>query len=284
MLSSVKLRFCVSAFLTLCVGWSTSTAHAQLDVYDGFNYSTGTLSGKSGGGSLGWSGTWSGANPVKSGSLADLNLQTTGNSVEAVGGNTSSFRSLATTYGGNNQTLFLSFLARVDPTTGSQPGTSYGGISLFNVTEELFLGIPSGATDWGMVDDPGTGPYGLSTTTANITTHLLVYELQYSNTGTVNLLMFMDPTPGATSPGTPVAFLANQAAFTFNQVRIQSGSTLDVDVDELRIGQTFGSVVPEAMTPEPSALVVFGIPMAGILGLTLRRRPRVRVTQLKSIC
>jgi len=261
----------------LCLLAATVRANGQLVAYDGFNYTAGTLNADSGGGSIGWGGAWSGANSVKTGSLTFPDLLASGNKVETVGNGVGSFRTLSATYGGLGQTLFFSFTARVDPGTGSQPGATYAGVSLFNSTEQFFMGIPSSSTNWGEVSRPGSGPIADSTTSASSTTEFLVYELVYSLTGTVSESMFVNPTPGAALPAIPSAYLTNQPSFTFNQVRVQSGGTLDVDIDELRLGKTYPSVSPPIGASEPSGLMIAAALTLGCCGIALRRKMRIGI-------
>lgn len=220
-------------------------ARAALIASDSFDYSAGagTLANQNGG--AGWSGTWgAGTNNVvapgltfsKNGSA----LPASGNSSETAGGNIGNFRSLPGAI--SSGTVYVSLLAKLDAGT---PGNAYAGVSLFNGgSENLFIGQPNGAAIWGL--DQATGPQSTGVA-EDATTHLFVVQIDYGagSNGNDRVRMYVDPTPGLTSPDiAPAIDVSTTRSASFNQVRIQSGAN-QVAFDELRVTTDYASAVPE---------------------------------------
>lgn len=267
------MRTIVSGVLAMGVGLGAlaSTANAQLQASDSFDYTAGTggLTNQNGG--TGWTSNWGGGvNDIVSPGLTftknGQTLASAGNTAQTDNNNNGNFRTLPGVL--STGTEYVSFLARLGSGTA---GGGYAGVSLFNGTgtEALFIGQPSTRTVWGL--DQSTGPQ-LSTVAVDGTTHLLVAQIQFGAGagGTDHVNLYIDPTPGLSAPDVAAALSADTTrSASFDRVRIQSGNgQAPVQFDELRIGTTFGSVDPAAV-PEPATL---GLAAIGGLSLLARKR------------
>lgn len=244
-------------------------AQASLIFYDGFDYAPGAIAGVGG-----W--TNSGEGTVASPGLAYVDstlaqLSSTGNRLDSdLSDNTSfaSFRNLGNSYDTNGQTIYISFLARMDENVAG-PRNRFAGVSLMGSGgEHFFMGAGGGSGTWGI--DNKQSIANSSAAVTNLT--LLVYRLDYTTgnptSGTTSL--FINPDL-ANMPAVADVTLANAPAFSFDQIRVHAGgfgenSLNEFEVDEIRIGTTWADVTP---VPEPMAATLFG---AGLSGLALRRR------------
>ncbi|MEX2309295.1 MAG: hypothetical protein WD738_16970 [Pirellulales bacterium] len=179
------------------------------------------------------------------------------------GGNVASFRNLssAMTTGGTTP-IYISFLVN-STSTPSNPNTSYAGISLYNSstgTEQFFMGMPFGRVNYGWDIQPGTGVGAINSSGPAVdgTVNLLVYRLSQGISGTTNVELFANPTPGQPLPAPTASRLNFRTNFVFNQIRIQAGVGSDVHLnfDELRIGDSFDSVAPVIPEAGTMSLVV----------------------------
>jgi len=255
----------------LALGAMASTAHAQLQAYDPFDYTAGAggLTNQNGG--TGWSSTWgAGVNDIVSPGLTysknGVSLATAGNTTQTTNNNNGNFRTLSTGVL-KSGTEYVSFLGKLASGTA---GTGYAGLSLFNGTgtEALFIGQPSVKADWGI--DQSTG---LKTSTVPVdgTTHLFVAQIIFGGGagGMDHVNLYIDPTPGLTAPDVAAAISSDTTrSASFDRVRIQSGNGAPpVNFDEVRIGSSYGSVV--AAVPEPATMG-----LAALAGVTLSARRR----------
>lgn len=263
-----RMATCVAGLGLLLVA---STARAQLQASDSFDYSAGTggLTNQNGG--TGFSTNWgAGVNDIVSPGLTfskgGVDLQTAGNTAQTANNNNGNFRTLS---GGvlKTGTEYVSFLGRLGSGTA---GGGYAGVSLFNGTgtEALFIGQPSVKNDWGL--DQSTGLH-TSTVPVDSATHLFVAQILFGGGagGQDHVNLYIDPTPGLGAPDVAAAVSADTTrSASFDRVRIQSGNgQAPVQFDELRVGSTFASVVPGV--PEPATLGLIGFAGLAILG---RRR------------
>lgn len=267
------MRTIVASFLALGFGLCAfaSTANAQLQAYDPFNYTAGAggLTNQNGG--TGWTSTWgAGVNDIVSPGLTftkgSATLVASGNTTQTANNNNGNFRTLPAVL--NSGTEYVSFLGKL---ASGVAGGGYAGVSLFNGTgtEALFIGQPSTRTVWGL--DQSTGPQ-LSTVPVNGTIHLLVAQIQFGAGagGMDHVNLYIDPTPGLSAPDVTASLSADTTrSASFDRVRIQSGNgQAPVNFDELRIGTTFASVVPAV--PEPATLGLLAL--AGLVVLPRGRR------------
>jgi len=253
-------------------------AHAQT-ASDSFEYPTGSLNGDAGG--TGFSGAWNstGAN-VTSPGLAYPGLATAGNAVTftpaGTNTNATASRALATTFGADGTTVYISFL---DQATNA--GSRFLGLSLFSGsptaggTEQLFIGKLNGTNTFGITG----GGSSASSQTSSSTLSLLVARIDFV-TGPDTVTLYVNPTVGAPEP-TAAATLTGVNIGTFNDLRLaagagnSTGATTSVTgiMDELRLGNTFASVTPAA-APEPSQFAALAIGIFGLGAIAIRARKR----------
>lgn len=247
-------------------------AHAQtsLIVSDGFSGSPGSITGQYGG--YGWqyavnwtSSSTTNPNQVKAGSLSFSKngqlLTASGNLLQAVGSNVGAFRKPPTTfgaYGGSvNQEIWISFLAA---NTTADLKISYAGLSLFNTTEQFFIGVPQGANGYGFQNvssnnsDPSALVLDPNYIAANTQTHFIVAHFSFTASGTTEVKLYVDPTPGVDTADANGARVPTQDpaldkiytfGFQFNEFRFQSGPDAHAyNFDELRMGKTYLDVAP----------------------------------------
>ena len=252
----------------------TTHAQAQMLSHDSFSYAAGsTLAGQNGGTGFGAAYTANGAGLTTAAAgltYTDANgktLPAAGNAAALAGGNAGVFRTLSSTLGGGNGTVWVSFLEQVNGTTG------YAGLSLFTGTggtEHVFFGS-GGAGGLPAINLESTGPGTGTGETALTTTGFVVAELQFGTAAAggsgVTVRLFDNPTLG-TQPATANLTESNATSFTFDTIRIQSGSDTG-SVDEVRLGDTFADVAP---VPEPTTTALSLLGGAGMLGFIIRRR------------
>jgi hypothetical protein len=237
---------------------------------DAFDYAPGAL-GTANGGS-GWTTNWAGGSTnvtapglVSSGvGSASTNKLTTNND------NNGAFRSLAS-QGADGTTVWLSYLTSG---TGAPVAAGYAGVSLFaGGAENLFTGKRTNQTVLGMQRSGQATAAGDSTASADTTTHLLVYRIDFgagTTAGNEKVMMYVDPSPGAAPDVSPSVTLADVTNFTFDRVRIQSGNGSNFNADEVSLGTTYADVV----APEPAMIGFLGL--GAIATLASRRRRAAR--------
>ena len=266
-----------------------TAAYAQLISSESFQYATGNITGKNGG--TGWSGAWFNS-PLNStdnkidtlGLSAPPQVVGAGNKNRQIGSDVRNFRYLDTTsawlapylvkgtygktFGRDSTTIWISFLI----SCSSYPTLAYGGLHLMDGVGDVAIdpfgfkqlhqrfqfgadnthanyimsrvtnGLPGGATWQGHI-------------AVNAQVRLLVHRIDF-HAGVEEAWMWVDP-PGSSAPDTSTADLhaQNITDFKFNAVNIGSGSSAKFSFDELRIGTTFQSVVPGAVSgvDEPAA-------------------------------
>ncbi|MDZ4789319.1 MAG: glycoside hydrolase family 31 protein [Blastochloris sp.] len=208
--------------------------------YEGFSYTAGTgaLAAKSGG--TNWSGAWDGgANDINATGLT----YTSGGTLTAAGGkgvfvnNAASFRNVSASAQPDG-TYWISFLAR-----STIPGTNWGGLSLFNGgSEQLFIGQRLNATNWGVERSGGAGANtAVGTGTATFIVAKIVLKA-----GTDDVYVWANPSLASTPADGTATQLLGLATFTFDRIRIQHGlgTGQTLEVDEVRIGQSYADVAP----------------------------------------
>ena len=235
------------------ISFADDTLVAGLEAVEGFDGASGTqLLGSNGG--VGFAGVWhaggfnaDSANTteyaVSVGSLGSENQQQSGGHVDV--GSLSSVggirRSLAEPIGTDNTTKYISVL--MEP-TGVVGAGAFGGFMT------LYLDSVTGADL--TVGTDGTAPYGLSnrggsgtfnSTVAPVTDErvFLVVKAEFLP-GNDRFTLYVNPTPGDfTEPGGDV--IKNDVDFAIIDA-IVLYSTGAVAYDEIRIGETYASVVP----------------------------------------
>lgn len=250
---------------------TTLTANASLILYDGFGGSSGSLEGQGGG--TGWGGaTWynniDGLANVNYGTpgLTYSTLDVSGNKAVTGGGDSGIFRYMGADRGSGTESYWISFV--VQATGGA--GSSYAGLSLFSgeSTERLFIGQRNNQSVFGMERSGGSS--GNSSSSSSSLSYL-VARFDFTPSGESARLWVNPDLSGTPTDGTAAVTLTGLTDFTFDTVRIQSGSSTTFAFDEFRFGDTFADVTP---VPEPiaMALLVFGILAVTIGGLRWARR------------
>lgn len=214
------------------------TATLSLPTYEGFNYSAGSgaLAGKSGGNN--WNGSWdAAANDINATGLTYTSSGTLttagGKAVVKVG--TSSFRSISSTTKANG-TYWLSFIAK-----SSTPGSGYGGLSLYDGTNErLFVGQRFNASNWGIERSGSTNI--TSATGTGINTFLVVKIVL--QTGNDFAYFWTNPSLSVTPTDASATLFSNITDFTFDRIRLEQGGLTSLEVDEIRIGESYSDVAP----------------------------------------
>lgn len=219
----------------LAVGFKSTAA---LIVHEPFDYPAGNLTSLNGG--TGWPAAWTntGNGTVVSPGLAydDIWNQLLSSS-NACGMNTvANPRDLPGTYGSAGQTIYVSFIGRVDSAFAAGLSLNNGnafGCRIGRVTQPT----------WQVADLTGVViDSGLPSTQ----TSLLVVRLDFA-ASTVTLRLYVNP-PLAAEPATPTGS-ATRPTFTFNRVHVLgSGANVRL-IDEIRLGTTWADVTPHAPAP-----------------------------------
>ncbi len=248
------------------------------------------LDGQNGG--LGWASAWTAdtgitevvdpGTPLQFGNSEDTPLYG-GDRALRLDGNSQSAatRSLDATYSGDE--VYVSFLLRWDE--GTVDDNDFA--ALFFGTGEPSIGVKGNKAGGGLEDfyvrlGPGGEQYS-SEIADNSTTHLIVGRL-FKDSGTGNydrFSLWVDPdwddlhAPDVTATG--------DAGFaSFSAIGIK-GWNLDANdsvlFDELRLGRTWGDVMP--LVPEPSTLLL--LLLGGTALMPIRRRRRRRNTNLRRL-
>ena len=271
--------FIRGSLLCLAVMAGATASRGALIATESFNYTSGPINGL--GTDAGWSATGQTWRSTSTSNVADGDrplsygtLSKTNEHFEVGGNNQPAFRNYGAVYTTTGHDYWFSTLIRTD-----QGGTtSYGGISLYNAndqaaSEQFFYGLRNGSGKWGMEQHAmyGSQHQGDSTTIATAgQTSLLVMEL---NGTTDKAYLWVNPTAtlaGANPDIATASVTLDLVNFNFDRIRVQSGSTNVIDVDELRFGTTYGDVTPSSTpVPEPSGVMLPGL---GVLGMMLIRR------------
>ena len=211
--------------------------------------STGALNGKGGG--TGWANNWtsSGSNlQVVSAGLADPSglLPVSGGSVQLQGVNffpgATAQRDLSTTLGADGTTTWISFVLRPD---GTSPIDYFGirfGSGGANSGFAGYLGgnfVLEQAGGIGSVIVNGIAPQ-------NGVDVLMVLRLQHA-AGSDTMTLYVNPTPGPSSPDSTFTATKSLDLGSFTQIQIAGGSGFtanNAQIDEIRVGQTFADVAP----------------------------------------
>lgn len=249
----------VCASLALCL--LAAPASAAVIGFEGFDYTSGApLSGQNGG--SGWTGAWGAGNPlafVATPGLSYGGLLTTGGAATATakpvppGGGDITFeqRQLASAVGADGTLLYLSVLMR--PETGFG---FYGGLNLGS----LFLGKSGPSTTYGLE----SLSIASSSLVANVgETVLLVLRAQFL-AGDDVFDLFVNPVVGGPEPLVSDATLSFDLGTT-NLITINNAGAWTVD--EIRLGTTYGDVLPRAV-PAPAVAPLF---ITGLAAVALAR-------------
>lgn len=253
------------------MGAALSTAHASLLAYEPFNYAVGSSIGGQTATGLGFTGTWTGgsAATIASGSLSYGNLATSANSLIGGVSTVTSVKLTTPVAATPNNPLWFSFLMQT-PATASGVTSGYDGLVLElapsdSTSNYPFIGFAnSGAF---VVRTQGGGGDANGPIVSANTTYLMVLEDIALSGGPDELNLWVDPTPGATSPlGLPtLTDLGIGPIGDIYGIGTNDGPT-STSYDEIRIGTSYEGVTP---VPEPAIL---GLLCLGSLSLLMLKR------------
>lgn len=227
-----------SATLVLTVNAASGGGTAL--VYESFNYTAGTgaLAGKTGG--TGWGGAWSStANNIAS----PGSTYTSGSQSLSVAGlravinqNSSNIRTLGTSY--TSGTYWIAFILN----TGS--ASQEAGVYLTSSgSDRFFIGRRSNGPQHVIRSQInfGVGQSSVSTGTSSLVVVKLVLQA-----GNDQAFLWVNPSLASTpSDASASASISDIGDLVFNGVKLSNGSFgASIDVDEFRIGTSFGSVAP----------------------------------------
>jgi fibronectin type 3 domain-containing protein len=269
---------------------ATPVAASALLAYEPFGESGTTpfaLSGASGGGDSGWAAAWDeqsgetavpGYNIASATPLTYTGLSTT--SHYAVGGYEyqTSGRALNVASGGpfnsylsggligaSGQTIWISFMMRVDGNTGdiaaiiptAQSGSNVWDVNPNNVAVGYFGSLSeTGSTGyWSLQENTNQNNLGSATvikTSVPVvigTPALLVMSITFGSTNTVNL--YVNPTTlGGSAPSTPSATYSTTSSLAFQGLAYYGGiGTGESSLGDLRVGATYAAVTPVSSPP-----------------------------------
>ena len=273
-------------------GTFAATSHAALVAYEGFNYTATTqvvfstsnpaVDGGTGWSTKSWEETTGNTPYIQAGSLTFGTLATAGNML-TIGyksgyNGSGAYRTLSTsvandyTYGGSaTNTMWISELVQQN-TAGDQVAMSLGNAQEINGAHYAPIDFGSFAGTVGGVSGNyyGFGTSNLtSTPVATGTTAFLVLEMAFNSTNnTVNLTLYVDPTPGLSAPSAGTSSTTDTFLSPFSASGALNLYGNGWSFDELRFGNTYADV---ALVPEPTTLALLAAAGAGILLLPLQR-------------
>jgi hypothetical protein len=205
-------------------GLATAPAsHAALLVSEAFSYSSGDLSGNSGG--TGFSGAWSGGGGANKNQVLATSIFEPGNpsarsvQIASIYGVTT--RSLASTYvSGGATTFYVSFLFNAN---SFESGNHFAGIGLAGpgASDSLFFGMPGNTGNLGFDWNARGTLTGPASSNVN---YLVLAEIKagVGATTTVSMFATTDLSMGGSAlmTTTPIGVLSDMANFTFDSVNI----------------------------------------------------------------
>ena len=213
---------------------------------------SGNLSGSGGG--TGWAGNWSGGGSsirLSSGSLSDPSglLPASGGKAQfqlaslIFPSTATAARDLGGDIGADGTTTWISFV--IQPDTG---GINYAGVQFGSSSATVgFAGFNNGQFVIGEAGTAGNAVAG--TNPVNGQNALLVVKLEHA-AGNDTLTLYVNPTPGLTTPDSALTASASIDLGSFRRIAI-TGSTVLIGsntsvIDEIRVGQSYADVAPTA--------------------------------------
>lgn len=257
-------------------------ARADLNAYEPFDYPTGGVVGRSGGGSFGFSSPWApgGFNASQSsnflvatdslerGLLATDGGRLTSGSTSVISGVT---RNLTTPIGAAGTTRYVSFL--VEPQAPLHQGVFNGFLGLLFETAgepELFIGKPGGGAigNYVLEDRGGSGQSVSNYLTTPGETALLVVKAEFTPIGNDRFTLYVNPVPGMPEPASASVIKSDANVGSVTGLTVYSTGAFSLD--EIRLGTTFADVTP--VVPEPAAASSLALASL-LLSSRIRRRP-----------
>ena len=235
--------------------WSSSAiartnSLTGLLAYEDFSYAPGKLPAGANQGA-GWAAGWSyglNDNPqVLTGSLSSSgasSLWTLNNRLSVAFGDAPT-RNTSSPVGGSG-TLWASYLLKVS--YGQQTSTG-GYITIDDVSFGVVWNGHFNVSDGSFYAD------STSTATDGSTVFLVMQVISNTSTGHDTVNLYLNPTPDAGSPGTPIASSTNVTHKTGSSlVSLTHSYYATPNFDEIRIGTTYGSVAPIPLSAVPTNL------------------------------
>ena len=268
--------------------FATHSVKAEIILDEPFNYTIGAINrdplpsapGLIGGG-FGFTGPWIGGGTVVNPGQSNPTITSSGFGFSSADQN-AAFRFFRSAINVNPTTPTTVFVRYITSATSATP-PQFAGFSFFSGpnpgnTEELFLGKPWMATNYGFEITDSGGPQA-SSIPVNQAETLLVFRISFTSGADV-VDMFVNP--GATLPDTPdFTRTAPVGVFqNFTHIRLASGNNgQSFDVDQVRVSNTYAEAIStvnldadsdldglpdawEALYPNPNGLTV-GINDAG---------------------
>lgn len=272
-------------------------ARATLLAYEGFDYPAGAnLVGQTGG--FGFSTAWgssAGIQRIDHPGLSYPGLITSGGHLYLEGtsaGNALLFRDLTVGHGTEGTTVWISFMHQRTGPVGGDAGPGGNPSYLRPINLALFeggserLALGEGTRSVGTASAPDTDVWGLvvsgnvniaatTWTTASLAVEsLALVRIDYGPGDVDTAYMWINPSLGA-EPDIASAMAAANGNFAFNRIRPFAGNPSAAagnlggqgTMDEIRIGTTWASVVPE-----PSTMALFTLGLGSLLLARARRR------------
>lgn len=153
-------------------------------------------------------------------------------------------RPLAQSLGGDNTTVYLSFLLRPDGILSNGIFNGFCGVTLNgSLSHDLFIGKPGGGAfdQYVLETRGGSGQVATGTSTVVNHTALLVLKAQFLS-GNDTFTLYANPKPGDSEPSSG-AVKSDVDLGAVSRIGIYSSGAFTVD--EIRIGTTYDDVVPK---------------------------------------
>jgi hypothetical protein len=225
-----------------------SSLHADLSVYEGFEYAAGDLVGQSGG--TGWSDSWHGANGANShGTVVADSLKgstaivTKGGHMQTSDGDTPMMRGLMNPLFKTPGVTWISFLASND--SGQTDSTySFLQFTAANGGDDAAIRIGKGYSGKNWEVKSGAQNQDLAVASDNAVVLFVVRVESTGKPGADSVQVFVNPAPGS-APTSPTSALSGLTLKPLDEVVIQSGNGVKTfSYDEIRVGASFADVVP----------------------------------------
>ena len=238
----------IPAWIVVLLLMSIPSLHADLFVYEGFDYPAGPLVGQAGG--TGWSEPWHGVNGANAHGLvaadslkAPQAIATKGGHMQTNEGDSPMMRALSTPLFKATGVTWISFLARND---SSQIEATYSFLKFAaaggNDDASLHVGKGYSGKNWEMKMGSQTQDLGVASDNTTV-----LFVLRIESTGKPendSVQVFVNPAI-ASAPTTPSATMTGVTLKPLDEVVIQSGNGIKAfSYDEIRMGTTFADVVP----------------------------------------
>jgi hypothetical protein len=262
------------ALCSLTVFSALTMAVSSWAAVDNFDYGPGSLFGQSGGsasGGISWTGSWS--DPFFGGSAdvvaANIGTVNTVTSTENVASETLGRVEQTRTFTSQSDGVFYTYgLVRIDH-SNDFPAGSFGGIGLFNGSDERFLiGQLFEGTNWAAVGSGLTGvSSGVTSSTAigdGVTALLALKVDQVNNVATAWVNPDFSQVEGANTAVGTITWDAG-ADDTIDTIRLRAG---DDDTGDTWYWDNVNVTGDTPFVPEPASLFLMGL--GGLL--MLRRR------------